>query len=250
MDVVINTVGGALGGFFDTPIVQFGVRVIAAYVVVIWIATAYWAFRDIQTRTDNPILPYVAASLIILFTPVLFIFGVVIYRLIRPHEKIGEANERSLAEEALLNEVEAVPHCPGCARRVSDQWLICPTCRTRLNRVCPNCNRLVGLDWSLCAWCGKDFERRDLMPVTAGATPAPYQVAAAVSAGAAATSSIGPSANAPAASVPNARATSASSSEPPVISTGIDGSATAPRRSPRAAGPRTARSASDPLPER
>jgi hypothetical protein len=22
----------------------------------------------------------------------------------------------------------------------------------------------VGLDWSLCAWCGKDFERRDVVP--------------------------------------------------------------------------------------
>ena len=41
----------------------------------------------------------------------------------------------------------------------NDEWIICPTCRTRLNRVCPNCSRLVGLDWSLCAWCGRDFER-------------------------------------------------------------------------------------------
>ncbi len=168
---MISTVGGALGGFFDSPIVSFGLRAMAAYIVVVWLATAYWAFRDMQTRSDNPILPYLAASLIILFTPVLFVFAALIYRLIRPHEKIGEAAERSLAEEALLNEVDAVPHCPTCARRVADQWLICPTCRTRLNRVCPNCNRLVGLDWSLCAWCGKDFERREPMPVTVGATP-------------------------------------------------------------------------------
>ncbi|HEX7345529.1 MAG TPA: zinc ribbon domain-containing protein, partial [Candidatus Limnocylindrales bacterium] len=71
--------------------------------------------------------------------------------------------ERNLAEEALLNEVEAVRHCPTCERRVDEEWIICPSCRTRLNRVCPNCSRLVGLDWSLCAWCGKDFERRDVV---------------------------------------------------------------------------------------
>jgi hypothetical protein len=233
MDQVISSLGSAVGGFVGTPIVEFGLRAIAVYIVVVWIATAYWAFRDIQTRSDNPILPYLAASLIILFTPVLFVFAALIYRLIRPHEKIGEANERTLAEEALLNEVEAVTHCPTCARRVSDQWLICPTCRTRLNRVCPNCNRLVGLDWSLCAWCGKDFERRDLMPVTAGATPAPYPVAAAVSAGA--TASVG--------------ATSASSSDPPVISTGVDAPSAPARRSARTGSPR-ARTAPDPLPER
>jgi len=231
MDQVISTVGGALGGFFDAPIVSFGLRAMAAYIVVVWLATAYWAFRDMQTRSDNPILPYLAASLIILFTPVLFIFAALIYRLIRPHEKIGEAAERSLAEEALLNEVEAVPHCPGCARRVADQWLICPTCRTRLNRVCPNCNRLVGLDWSLCAWCGKDFERRDLMPVTAGATPAPYPVAAAVSAGAGVS-------------------VTTASSVPAPVSIEPDGAPTTSRRSTRTSGTRAARTASDPLPER
>jgi RNA polymerase subunit RPABC4/transcription elongation factor Spt4 len=115
-----------------------------------------------QLRTENPILPYLAASLIVLFTPAFFLFGVIVYRIIRPQEKIGEVYERNLAEEALLAEVESVKSCPTCARRVNDEWIICPTCRTRLNRVCPNCSRLVGLDWSLCAWCGKDFERHDL----------------------------------------------------------------------------------------
>jgi len=128
----------------------------------LWLAAAYWAFRDMQLRTENPILPYFAASLIILFTPILFPFGIIVYRIVRPHERIGEIYERNLAEEALLAEVEAIKSCPTCARRVNDEWIICPGCRTRLNRVCPNCGRLVGLDWSLCAWCGKDFERRDV----------------------------------------------------------------------------------------
>jgi hypothetical protein len=111
------------------------------------------------------------------FSPIAFLAAVVIYRIIRPQEKIGEVYERNLAEEALLAEVEAVSSCPACFRRVNDEWIICPTCRTRLKRVCPNCSRLVGLDWSLCAWCGKDFERRDIAAATAGqlagASPAP-----------------------------------------------------------------------------
>ena len=115
-----------------------------------------------QQRTDNPILPYLAAAVIIVFTPIFFPLAVFVYKIIRPHEKIGEVYERNLAEEALLAEVEAIQHCPTCDRRVNDEWIICPTCRTRLNRVCPNCSRLVGLDWSLCAWCGKDFERREV----------------------------------------------------------------------------------------
>jgi RNA polymerase subunit RPABC4/transcription elongation factor Spt4 len=125
-----------------------------------------------QQRSDNAILPYLASAGIILFTPVFFVLGVWVYKIVRPHEKIGEVWERNLAEEALLAEVEAIRHCPTCERRVDEEWIICPTCRTRLNRVCPNCSRLVGLDWSLCAWCGKDFERRPVVAANLGALAA------------------------------------------------------------------------------
>src|SRR5437667_2550958 len=159
MDQIFGEIGKALAGFFGSPIVQLAVQAIVVYLIILWLAGAYWAFRDMQQRTENPILPYVAASFIIVFTPIFFPLATFVYKIIRPHEKIGEVYERNLAEEALLAEVEAVKSCPTCARRVDEEWIICPTCRTRLNRVCPNCSRLVGLDWSLCAWCGRDFER-------------------------------------------------------------------------------------------
>src|SRR5712671_6721648 len=168
MDQIIGEIGKAVGGFFGSAPVQFALQAIAVYLIILWLAGAYWAFRDMQQRTENPILPYVAASFIIIFTPIFFPLAIFVYKIIRPHEKIGEVYERNLAEEALLAEVEAIHSCPTCARRVNDEWIICPTCRTRLNRVCPNCSRLVGLDWSLCAWCGKDFER----PATAIASSA------------------------------------------------------------------------------
>lgn len=161
MDQIFQTIGDSLSGIFESDIVQFGLRAIGFYLVFLWLATAYWAFRDMQQRSDNAILPYVAAAGIIVFTPIFFIFAVWIYKIVRPHEKIGEVWERNLAEEALLAEVESIHHCPACERRIDDEWIICPNCRTRLKRVCPNCSRLVGMDWSLCAWCGKDFERRE-----------------------------------------------------------------------------------------
>ena len=152
MDQILETIGDTIGGFFANPIVQLAIQAVAIYFVILWLASAYWAFRDMQQRSENPVLPYLAAALIILFTPVLFVFGVIVYRIVRPHEKIGEVYERNLAEEALLAEVETIKTCPSCSRRVNDEWIICPSCRTRLNRVCANCGRLVGLDWSLCAW--------------------------------------------------------------------------------------------------
>jgi RNA polymerase subunit RPABC4/transcription elongation factor Spt4 len=162
MDQILAQIGQTIGDFFSNPVIQFTLQLIGLYLVVLWLATAYWAFRDIQQRSANPLLPYLVAAGIILFTPAFFVFAVWVYKIVRPHEKIGEVWERNLAEEALLAEVEAIHHCPTCERRVNEEWIICPTCRTRLNRVCPNCSRLVGLDWSLCAWCGKDFERREV----------------------------------------------------------------------------------------
>jgi RNA polymerase subunit RPABC4/transcription elongation factor Spt4 len=174
MDQILNSIGDTIGGFFSNPVVEFALQSIAVYICILWLAAAYWAFRDMQLRSENPVLPYLAAALIVLFTPVLFIFGVIVYRIVRPQEKIAEVYERNLAEEALLAEVESIKSCPACHRRINEEWIICPTCRTRLNRVCANCGRLVGLDWSLCAWCGKDFERGDIAAYQPLANPTEY----------------------------------------------------------------------------
>jgi hypothetical protein len=155
--------------FINNPIVQLAGQLIVIYVVLLWLGTAYWAFRDMQARTENPILPYFAAALIIFFTPLLFVFAVVLYLIVRPRESLAEVYERSLAEESLLAEVEKNELCPVCRDRVDREWLVCPNCRTRLHRVCPSCNRLADPTWPLCAFCGREFERPERIPTRAAA---------------------------------------------------------------------------------
>ena len=70
MQDIINTITDAIGGIFNNPVVQFSGQMILVYFVILWLAAAYWAFRDTQLRSENPILPYVAAALIVIFTPV------------------------------------------------------------------------------------------------------------------------------------------------------------------------------------
>ena len=197
MDQIFQTIGDSLNGIFKSEIVQVGLRLIGLYLIILWLATAYWAFRDMQQRSDNAILPYVAAAGIILFTPIFFIFAVWIYKIVRPHEKVGEVWERNLAEEALLAEVESIHHCPTCERRIDDEWIICPNCRTRLKRVCPNCSRLVGMDWSLCAWCGKDFERREIAAAVIEPATTRREASGRIAANASAPAQIRPSVRTP-----------------------------------------------------
>ena len=169
MDQIFREFGNTIADIFSSEIVQLALRGIGVYVVILWLATAFWAYQDMKSRTSNPILPFLAAALIVAFTPVLFIFAAIIYRIIRPHERVGEAHERMLAEEAMLAEVEQLDHCVGCGRRIAEGWMICPTCRTRLRRPCPSCGKLAGADWIVCAWCGVDFERQPGRPAAAAA---------------------------------------------------------------------------------
>jgi Double zinc ribbon len=175
MDAIFQPIGQFWDDFIHNPIVGLTLQLIVIYAVLLWLGTAYWAFRDMQARTENPILPYFAAALIIFFTPLLFVFAVVLYLIVRPRESLAEVYERSLAEESLLAEVEKNQLCPVCRDRVQPDWLVCPNCRTRLHRVCPECNRLAEPAWPLCAYCGHEFQRppvRQPAPDWA-ATPAP-----------------------------------------------------------------------------
>ena len=176
-DQLGQSIGDTVNGILSNTFVQLGFRAVGIYIVLIWLASAFWAYRDMQHRSANPVAPYLAAAFIILFTPVFFLFAILLYKIVRPKETVAESNERALAEEAMLADIEARPHCANCSRPVHEEWIICPSCRNRLRRVCPNCSRLVELDWSLCAWCGKDFERRDVAAATAGqlagVTPVP-----------------------------------------------------------------------------
>jgi RNA polymerase subunit RPABC4/transcription elongation factor Spt4 len=66
---------------------------------------------------------------------------------------LAEAYERSLEEEALLQEIEEKPTCPGCGQRVQENWQACPNCHTRLKKPCINCGEMLELSWNLCPYC-------------------------------------------------------------------------------------------------
>jgi RNA polymerase subunit RPABC4/transcription elongation factor Spt4 len=108
--------------------------------------------------------------------------------ILRPPETLAEAYERALEEEALLQEIEERPTCPGCSRTINANWILCPHCHTRLRKACPDCNSLMDLQWTLCPFCGNqhidpyrvgvvkvsdvEFEGEETADVTAVSVPA------------------------------------------------------------------------------
>jgi RNA polymerase subunit RPABC4/transcription elongation factor Spt4 len=142
--------------FVNNPILQIALRGAGLYLLALYLAQLFWVMRDAQQRTENLILPYLAALLAML--PVL---GLFLYLIVRPRETLGEAYERQLAEESLLAEAEQRLVCPTCKERVQEEYILCPTCRTRLKRMCPSCGKLIRPEWNICPYCAKDFDERD-----------------------------------------------------------------------------------------
>jgi RNA polymerase subunit RPABC4/transcription elongation factor Spt4 len=140
------------------------VTVLALYVAVMWLTLVFWAYRDIRQRTRDPIVQAVAVLLVLVF----FLPGHWIYLILRPRYTLTELYERSLEEEALLQELEDQKACPTCKRRVQDDFLVCPSCRTRLKEPCRQCTKPLSYAWVTCPYCGLEKPPREGL----GARPA------------------------------------------------------------------------------
>ena len=124
--------------------------IFGALLAALWLSLVIWTFRDMRSRSRDP-FAQILATLVVALLPGL---GLVVYLILRPPETLAEAYERSLEEEALLQEIEERPACPGCSRTVLSDWLLCPHCHTRLRKACPDCNSLMDPHWNLCPYCG------------------------------------------------------------------------------------------------
>ncbi len=132
-------------GSLFTVAVVYGGMVLAAF----WLAMIIWTFHDMRARSRDTLAQFIVAFLVAVLT----IPGLLIYLFLRPRETLSEAYERSLEEEALLQEIEEKPVCPGCKQRVQEEWQACPNCHTRLKRPCTRCGRMLDLAWDLCPYC-------------------------------------------------------------------------------------------------
>ena len=156
MESITDAIGQAFASIFDDPIVGLILRLLAAYIVLIWLAAALWAFVDMRRRSSNLIAAYASAALVILATPLLFPAAVLVHVVIRPDAFAADRELGQLRDTAFA--LEDDPRCVECGRRVEEDWLVCPGCRRQLAHRCHACGRTVGLDWSVCGWCAAELD--------------------------------------------------------------------------------------------
>jgi RNA polymerase subunit RPABC4/transcription elongation factor Spt4 len=121
-----------------------------AFLAALWIALVIWTYRDIRGRARDPLVQILSTLLV----AVLNLPGLLVYLILRPTRTLEEEYQRTLEEEALLQALEDLPLCPGCERRVKDDWQVCPNCHTRLKKACQECGKLMELPWNVCPFCG------------------------------------------------------------------------------------------------
>lgn len=126
------------------------IAILTAFFIALWIGVVFWVMRDIRSRTRDPLM-IILSGLVAFILPVL---GVVIYLLLRPAKTIEATYLNALEEETLIQEIERRPKCPGCGREIRAEWILCPSCHTKIKKRCVECNSVIDLPWTLCPYCG------------------------------------------------------------------------------------------------
>ena len=120
------------------------------FVVVFWLATAFWVFKDARRRIEDPWLVGMA-TVLGLIPPFI---GPLIYMLFRPPEFLEDVRERQLEIKAMEERLSRREmHCPVCRAEVDPAFLICPVCTTRLRQSCTNCKAPLEALWQVCPYC-------------------------------------------------------------------------------------------------
>jgi len=129
--------------------IMVGTAFAGAFVAALWLSLIFWTYRDIKSRTKDPLLRILAT----LITLVFFLPGIIVYLILRPRRTIEDEYQRTLEDETLLQTIEDRAVCPGCSRQIDEDWSICPSCHTLLKTHCQTCNRLLELVWDVCPYC-------------------------------------------------------------------------------------------------
>lgn len=57
--------------------------------------------------------------------------------------------------------------CPVCRTTLQSDFVVCPTCQTKVGHGCPGCHRHIEPAWTVCPWCQAELAaaRRMIRPV-------------------------------------------------------------------------------------
>ena len=140
---------GSIKDFFQSSTWHFIEYMFIFFVIVLWLACAYWVYKDARRRIDDTVVIVVSVLTGLVFGPL----GVLIYAILRPPEYLDDVHERELEMRMMEQRLSEEARCPHCKAKVREDFLVCPNCMRRLRGVCPNCRRPAEPGWRVCPYC-------------------------------------------------------------------------------------------------
>jgi Double zinc ribbon len=154
---VIASGFGSVHDFFQSSTWYVMRNLALLFVLVFWVATVYWVYKDARRRIEDPLLVWVSTGL-----GVVPFIGPLIYMLFRPPEYLEDVRERELEIKAMEKRLGGRDlHCPVCRAEVEADFVICPVCTTKLRQACVTCNRPLEPLWQLCPYCETPIDPED-----------------------------------------------------------------------------------------
>ena len=142
--------------FFESDVWLVVRNVALFFLVVFWLASAYWVYKDARRRIEDPWLVAIAVALGI-FPPFV---GPLVYMLFRPPEYLDDVRERQLEIKAIEASIGHQDRCPVCRASVEPSFLACPICATKLKESCRRCQQPLEPLWQICPFCETTVEQR------------------------------------------------------------------------------------------
>jgi hypothetical protein len=133
----------------DSGLFRAGLRLFLLLLLVLWIALALWVYKDARRRVADPILIGVAVAAGLIFPFV----GPLVYLFLRPPEYLDDVRERELEIRLMERRFGGAEVCPRCDAPVEPDYLVCPSCSTRLRMACTGCKRPLDPTWQVCPYC-------------------------------------------------------------------------------------------------
>jgi hypothetical protein len=147
------------------PTVTAVFSAIAVALVALWLAAAWWAYSDAARRTESTFAAFLAASWVVLSTPLLLPLSLMVYGFARP--QVTAADHRARALVVALGATTTGPACAACRAPVESAWLRCPACSNWLAAPCAGCGEWSDPRLEICPWCGREGHDTPAVEITA-----------------------------------------------------------------------------------
>ena len=140
---------GGVKDFFESP-AWFLIRNVAIFFVVLfWLASAFWVYKDARRRIEDTCSwrwPSRWAS----SRPSSGRFSTCSSGRPSTSRTSASASSRSRRWRRRLDGSE---RCPVCRAEVDDSFLVCPVCTTKLKQACRRCKAPLEPLWQVCPYC-------------------------------------------------------------------------------------------------